>query len=216
MMSVSFKACLKIAAIGVILGGCSEKMKEAARLEAQLEEMKAEEEAKTPDPTEAAFLISDTLQQETVESASKSAGSDTISSPSVPEQLSAQMALIVVPASTVNDSLVSNRTTQAKAESAEATRSDEPVDLSTIVSTSLIYSVQIASTESKSHADTLLSVYRERGYHPFMQATNSQRMKRYRIRIGRFGTLAQAERLKDELLERFKTESWIAESQIKN
>ena len=71
------------------------------------------------------------------------------------------------------------------------------------------YTVQVASCESMTYARHLIEIYTERGYEPYMVKTDVDGQTYYRVRIGVFASLSEAQSLKSELADRYSVKAWI-------
>jgi cell division septation protein DedD len=71
------------------------------------------------------------------------------------------------------------------------------------------YTVQVASCESMTYAQHLIKVYTERGYEPYMSKADVDGQTYYRVRIGIFPSLNEAQNLKSELADRYSVKAWI-------
>jgi cell division septation protein DedD len=85
----------------------------------------------------------------------------------------------------------------------------EELDYSVPGPTGTGYTVQVASCESMDYAKYLIGLYQERGYEPFMTTAQVNGQTYYRIRIGIFGTLGEAQALKKELEDKYSINCWI-------
>jgi cell division septation protein DedD len=71
------------------------------------------------------------------------------------------------------------------------------------------YTVQIASCESEDYARHLVQVYTKRGYEPFVATITYNNLLYYRVRVGNFKKVAEAKVLRDELTDRFSVKAWV-------
>lgn len=73
------------------------------------------------------------------------------------------------------------------------------------------YTVQVASCEDRDYARYLVSLYRGRGYEPFVTEYTLDGQLYYRVRVGNVATLAEARALKNELESKYSVPAWIDE-----
>ncbi|UCD63302.1 MAG: SPOR domain-containing protein [Candidatus Zixiibacteriota bacterium] len=71
------------------------------------------------------------------------------------------------------------------------------------------YTVQVAGCEDRAYAQFLIDRYTSRGYEPFITTATVGGQTYYRVRIGTFETLAEANALKAELADRYSVKAWI-------
>ena len=71
------------------------------------------------------------------------------------------------------------------------------------------YTVQVASCENLEYAQHLIGVYANRGYEAYVTTITYDDQTYYRVRLGDFETLSEAQALKAELADRFSVETWI-------
>jgi cell division septation protein DedD len=71
------------------------------------------------------------------------------------------------------------------------------------------YTVQIAASVSESYASGLVDVYTRRGYEPFLDMKLVSGVTWYRVRIGHFETVAEAEHVRDELIDTYTLQAWV-------
>lgn len=71
------------------------------------------------------------------------------------------------------------------------------------------WTVQVASCESQDYARRLISAFTRRGYQPYSTTITKGEQLYYRVRIGSFTNIAEARKLKDELIDRYSVEAWI-------
>ena len=71
------------------------------------------------------------------------------------------------------------------------------------------YTVQVASCESMTYAEHLIQIYTERGYEPYMVKANVDGETYYRVRIGIYPSLSEAQSLKSELADKYSVKAWI-------
>ena len=74
------------------------------------------------------------------------------------------------------------------------------------------YTVQVASCENQEYARHLVSLYRQRGYEPFVETYSQDGQLYYRVRVGNVPTLTEARQLKTELEDRYSVKAWIDEN----
>lgn len=71
------------------------------------------------------------------------------------------------------------------------------------------WTVQVASCESQDYARRLVDVFARRGYQPYVTTITKGEQLYYRVRIGSLTSVAEARRLKDELIDRYSVNAWI-------
>ncbi len=71
------------------------------------------------------------------------------------------------------------------------------------------YTVQVAGCESLEYAQHLIERYTTRGYEPYLTETTVADQIYYRVRIGGYDRLAEAEKLRDELIDKYSIEPWV-------
>jgi cell division septation protein DedD len=71
------------------------------------------------------------------------------------------------------------------------------------------YAVQVAGCENADYATYLVGVYKNRGYEPYVTQTSVGGITYYRVRIGLFETMSEANSLKAELQDKFSIAPWI-------
>lgn len=71
------------------------------------------------------------------------------------------------------------------------------------------FTVQVAGCESLEYAQHLIEVYTGRGYEPYLTETTVGDQVYYRVRIGGFESLADAEKLREELIDKYSIEPWV-------
>jgi len=71
------------------------------------------------------------------------------------------------------------------------------------------FTVQVAGCESLEYAQHLIELYTDRGYEPYLTETTVEDQVYYRVRIGGFEGLAEAKKLRDELIDRYSIEPWV-------
>lgn len=71
------------------------------------------------------------------------------------------------------------------------------------------YTVQVAGCEDRTYAEYLAQKYTNRGYEPYITATNVGGQTYYRVRIGSYQSLSEAKALKAELADRYSIKAWI-------
>ncbi len=69
--------------------------------------------------------------------------------------------------------------------------------------------VQVAACESLEYAQYLVEKYTARGYSPYLTMANVGGQTYYRVRVGGFGTLQEAQKLQAELVDKFSVNAWI-------
>ncbi|SYZ73496.1 hypothetical protein TRIP_C21614 [Candidatus Zixiibacteriota bacterium] len=71
------------------------------------------------------------------------------------------------------------------------------------------YTVQIGSTTSRSYAEKVANQYTGRGYQAYISEVEVEGVPHFRIRIGSFGTVAEARQMGEELAGKFGVSYWI-------
>lgn len=71
------------------------------------------------------------------------------------------------------------------------------------------YTVQVAGCESLEYAQHLMGLYVGRGYEPYLTEATVDDQVFYRVRIGGYESLADAEKLRDELIDKYSIEPWV-------
>jgi septal ring-binding cell division protein DamX len=71
------------------------------------------------------------------------------------------------------------------------------------------YTIQVASGTDRTWADGVIQKYIQRGYEPFISVTELNSVTYYRIRIGNFDRLIDAQKLGEELKDKFSANYWI-------
>jgi len=75
------------------------------------------------------------------------------------------------------------------------------------------YVVQVAACESMEYAQYLIDKYTERGYSPYVTTVVVDGQTYYRIRIGGFETLQDAQELQAELVDKYSVKGWIEKTE---
>jgi cell division septation protein DedD len=74
------------------------------------------------------------------------------------------------------------------------------------------YVVQVAACESDTYAEHLVSLYETRGYAPFVTTCTLDGQQYYRVRLGIYETLQEAQAVRNELKDDYSVIGWIAET----
>ena len=169
------------------LNGCSEKQKEADRMEQEVQDQEAE---------------SDTMSaaQGTIEPGQPSSETAAVILEGGLEPSPADPS-VVPPESAPASSAARPTEAQPRPEATKPAMPPAP--------TGVGYTVQIASCESEDYARHLVAVYTKRGYEPFVATISYNNLVYYRVRIGHYPTVAAAKTLKDELTDRFSIKPWV-------
>jgi cell division septation protein DedD len=174
----------------LVLNSCSEKQKEAARMEQEVKDLEAE-----GDTSPAVQSAVETVQpsSETVAVTPEGSQEPVPADPSAVPPESAPASVPARPTETV--------ASQPPTETPKPAMPPAP--------TGVGYTVQIASCESEDYARHLIGVYTKRGYEPFVATISYNNLVYYRVRIGQFPTVAAAKALRDELSDRFSIKPWV-------
>lgn len=71
------------------------------------------------------------------------------------------------------------------------------------------FAVQVASCESEDYARHLISLYTDRGYEPYVTEISIDGQVFYRVRIGLYESVGEANRLKKEIEDKYSISVWI-------
>jgi len=71
------------------------------------------------------------------------------------------------------------------------------------------FAVQVASCEDPEYASHLVQLFSERGYEPYVAVYTIDGQDFYRVRLGLFESKAEADRLKEELVDKYSIEPWV-------
>lgn len=72
------------------------------------------------------------------------------------------------------------------------------------------YAVQVASCPSSDYAESLVERYMKRGYQPWVVTyTAPDGGIFFRVRLGWYGSLSEAQQVKRELADRYSVDAWI-------
>lgn len=71
------------------------------------------------------------------------------------------------------------------------------------------YTVQVAAGTDSERAHYTAEIFKERGYEPFITKADVGGMTYYRVRIGNFETLAEANKLAAEIQDKYSITSWV-------
>ncbi len=71
------------------------------------------------------------------------------------------------------------------------------------------YEVQVAGCEDPAYARYLIDKYRNRGYEPYVTEATVAGQKYYRVRLGVYETLGEAQRVQAEIKDRYSVDAWI-------
>jgi len=71
------------------------------------------------------------------------------------------------------------------------------------------YTVQVASGTDEIYARYQVDLWKKRGYEPFVSAITHDNQTLYRVRFGLFATKAEANKVVDELADKYSVKSWI-------
>ena len=194
-----------------LLSSCSEERKrEAAKLEEQVlqQDSPKPETLKTPTSAvalesikvaaESSFIASQRLEKRAVESTLRVPDKVETAAGSLPKQAERSAAR-----SNTKDSVVFP-TPVAKGSSEgpkSGTMPPHPAGDS--------YTVQIASTVSRSEADAQAAFLMTRGYEAYVSVVTMDSRNRYRVRIGKFPTRKEAVVLTAELHNKFSIDGWV-------
>ncbi|MBD3257031.1 hypothetical protein GF377_01265 [candidate division GN15 bacterium] len=73
------------------------------------------------------------------------------------------------------------------------------------------YTLQVASCPDADYARHLVTLYRDRGYTPYVMTATVEGVDYYRVRIGDLASKAEADALKAELRDRFSIDPWLTQ-----
>ncbi len=192
MQAIVLVACL-------VLSGCSERRKEAARLEAELEAHRK------------GGVTSEIQEQQ----AGSQQSEDTTGGSTLTDEN------IVLPDSQLNSETVANRN--------DSSIESSPVDFtlqdsvnSTMASPDSLrdsvpiparprdgYTVQIAGTRSSDEANAIVERFKLYGYDAYVAEVSRDGRPFYRVRVGRLETEKEAIALKGQLMEQQQIEGWV-------
>ena len=71
------------------------------------------------------------------------------------------------------------------------------------------YVVQVASCESREYADYLVDKYQKRGYQPYVTTFDQDGQRFYRVRIGPYDSVSEANVVKRQIDDRFSVKAWV-------
>lgn len=197
------KSLLVCALLALILTiGCSERRKEAARLEAELEahrrsgsaDVAGNSVAETQDSTG----TTDTTANSSVVDDSTVVEAESLVS-NQPVKQTGNTEDTVSPASTITESPDSTLTVPESAKDS-ITMPTRPQDG---------YTVQIAGTRSSDEASGIVERFKLYGYDAYVAEVSRDGRPFYRVRIGRFETEQEAIALKNQLLEQQQVDGWV-------
>jgi cell division septation protein DedD len=178
------------------LSGCSEKQKEAARMEQEVKDLEA-----TDDSSRAVLDSAVTAEPsaETVRTLSEGSPTPSADPTAVPPEM--------------RPAVEATRPEVEAARPAE-TPASQPQEITPKPAmppapAGAGYTVQIASCESEDYARHLVQVYTKRGYEPFVATITYNNLLYYRVRVGNFKSVAEAKVLRDELIDRFSVKAWV-------
>ncbi|MEW5795734.1 MAG: SPOR domain-containing protein [Candidatus Zixiibacteriota bacterium] len=180
----SLKMLLLAGLMLAVTHGCSEKQKEAARLEQEVRDLEANDSASL-DPSASSA-------ETTAQAESDPAQSAVADPAALPPEVRPQP--------------------ETKPEPPSAVETSRPVESPGPMPPAPSgggYTVQIASSETPEYARYLVSVYTERGYQPFVTTITYDNRTYYRVRVGQFKSVAEATVLMNELVDRFSIQPWI-------
>lgn len=167
------------------LSACSEKEKEAAKLEQEVKNMETADSAVLDSLTPGHGGSASTRP---LTDTSKLTSQDTVTPTADPAAIPPEM-----------------RPSRQSAVSAETT----PKAPMPPIPSGGGFTVQIASSESQDYARRLVETYTGRGYQPFVSTITYNNQTYYRVRVGNFQTVAEAKALKEELADRYSIKPWI-------
>jgi cell division septation protein DedD len=182
----------------VVLGssGCSEKQKEAARMEQEVKDLEATDDSSRSvlDSSVSAEPSAETTRTLSEGSPAPSADPTVVPPEMRPEGEAAHPAVEAArPAETP--------ASQPQELAPRPAMPPAPAGAG--------YTVQIASCESEDYARHLVQVYTKRGYEPFVATITYNNLLYYRVRVGNFKSVAEAKVLRDELTDRFSVKAWV-------
>jgi cell division septation protein DedD len=71
------------------------------------------------------------------------------------------------------------------------------------------WTVQIASSTSKTYSDSVVALFTARGYEPYLAVATVDNRDIYRVRIGRFPTSREAAELRLKLADSYGIQPWV-------
>jgi cell division septation protein DedD len=71
------------------------------------------------------------------------------------------------------------------------------------------FTVQIAACPDYEYAQYLVDLYRKRGYEPYMTKFEVGGESFYRVRIGAYETVTEADAMKAEFLDKYSLDTWV-------
>ncbi len=72
-----------------------------------------------------------------------------------------------------------------------------------------VYTVQIASSGSRAYADSVVNVFKARGFEPYIAVATVAGKDLYRVRIGKLATPREAADLRKQLADSFALDPWV-------
>lgn len=102
--------------------------------------------------------------------------------------------------------------TQVYEKTPEAAPAEEPRE-QYIPPTGPGYTIQVASGTNESYAKYLADKYVNRGYQAYVDEAIVNGVSVYRIRIGKYGTTAEARQVGEEIKDKYSVNYWIDRSQ---
>ena len=211
--------------IGIVIGGCSEKQKDAARLEAAMKNGDSVVVPEYTGPTDSvvrgqfdsavaeisaqAVMMTSQPQvdsqkslssTDSSESTSYSATSDTGLGESMADSNMSQSLEPIMDAGAVPR----EEMPKAKVASPAVATPSEPEG------TAGGFVVQVVSTPDAAEAATLVAKFSKNGYRAFSMTVEVDGSTYHRVRIGRYATIAEAEAALDELHQKFKVSGFVA------
>ena len=207
----------------LLLVGCSEKQKEAARLEAQMKQQQRDDMAVAG---EAGDTVSGTTEL-SVEGANRQSESLTSGTQGLATAIASESGVASDSAQTV--ALGRSDTMGRVAESSQVGQAgeSEPIPdagaipdeekIKTMVErqSGLVggFVVQIASTPDRAYAQSLAATFVERGYQAYVTTAEVNGAKYFRVRIGRFATLTEARQIAAQLEAKYAVAGFVTEVQ---
>ena len=202
--------------VAVLVLSCSEKQKEAARLEEKMRnqlyaDSLAEARANSsPDTLELKPSVDSSRRLEDTAAGNQQRPATDGDTDDERVSDSSQVRAIESPSSSPDDSSLSP-TLDESAPDASAIPDEEKIKILQTDDGAREgrYAVQIASTPDRKYAEQVVSSYTARGYQAYLATALVHEITYYRIRIGMFSSSDSADRVRDELVQKFGVSGFV-------
>ncbi len=203
-----------LAIIGVsaaVLVGCSEQRKqEAAKLARELAE-KDSLNALSSVPSQASVPAETLKAEETTIDSTRLASAEPLSPPLDSHTLQSTSDSGITPETPVSVAAVATDTSTQPAPDVNAIpeETSHAAPAAMPPHTRDVYTVQIASSGSRAYADSVVNVFKSRGFEPYIAVATVGGKDLYRVRIGKLATPKEASDLRKQLADSFALDPWV-------